>query len=247
MKLERLTVVAGLLFLAACSPETSDSDGQHFVLAASWQPAFCETRPKLRECASQTARRFDASHFALHGLWPQPRSESYCGVDGSVVATDKAGRWHDLPWQHLPRPLWDRLRKVMPGTMSGLHKHEWIKHGSCMDGADSTDYFAVSLDLMDHLNASRLRTLFADRIGWPVSGEEIRAAFEEDFGNGTGTRLRIACVRDGDRQLVREITIGLTGKLVPGTSKAALAGMIAAAPPTDPGCPGGIVDPTGFQ
>jgi ribonuclease T2 len=35
------------------------------VLAVSWQPAFCETRPRLPECRSQTADRFDASNFRI--------------------------------------------------------------------------------------------------------------------------------------------------------------------------------------
>lgn len=240
-----------LLALAACSPESSKEagtgEGQAFVLAASWQPAFCETRPRLRECATQTSQRFDANNFALHGLWPQPRSQSHCGVDQQIVELDKSGRWRDLPWQHLPRPLWDRLRKVMPGTMSGLHKHEWIKHGTCMAGANSVDYFAVSLDLMAHLNGSTLRDLLARRIGQSASAAEMRQAFEADFGEGAGKRLRVACARDGNRQLVREITIGLSGALKPGIDRQEMMKAIAAAPPTDPGCPGGVIDPAGFQ
>jgi hypothetical protein len=111
------------------------------VLAVSWQPAFCETRPRLPECRSQTADRFDASNFALHGLWPQPRSQAYCGVDERTVAQDKRRRWRDLPWERLDDDLWSRLRQAMPGTRSGLHKHEWIKHGTCYDGAGACGVF----------------------------------------------------------------------------------------------------------
>jgi ribonuclease T2 len=124
------------------------------VLAVSWQPAFCETRPRLPECRSQTADRFDASNFALHGLWPQPRSQAYCGVDERTVAQDKRRRWRDLPWERLDDDLWSRLRQAMPGTRSGLHKHEWIKHGTCYDGAGAAEYFEDSLKLLDALNRS---------------------------------------------------------------------------------------------
>ena len=44
--------------------------GDDYVLAASWQPSFCETKPDKDECESQTGDRFDATHFAIHGLWP---------------------------------------------------------------------------------------------------------------------------------------------------------------------------------
>ena len=56
-----------------------------YVLAVSWQPAFCEGHADAPECASQTADRFDATHFTLHGLWPQPRSLEYCGVAPAIA------------------------------------------------------------------------------------------------------------------------------------------------------------------
>lgn len=236
-----------LMFVSIVLALPDQAAAQNFVLAASWQPAFCETAPDKPECKSQTAARYDASHFALHGLWVQSRAESHCGVAADVVAADKAGDWRGLPMAELPEALSARLRRIMPGTMSALDRHEWIKHGTCMKGADPELYFAVSLDLMDHLNASPLRDLFAANIGRRLSGERIREAFEAGFGAGSGNRLRIACVRDGDRLLIREITIGLEGAPRPGLLREAFAVMIAAAAPTRPGCPGGIVDPVGFQ
>jgi ribonuclease T2 len=214
------------------------------VLAVSWQPAFCETRPRLPECRSQTADRFDASNFALHGLWPQPRSQAYCGVDERTVAQDKRRRWRDLPWERLDDDLWSRLRQAMPGTRSGLHKHEWIKHGTCYDGAGAAEYFEDSLKLLDALNRSEVRDLFAGNIGRELNGDEIRAAFDRSFGAGAGERVRISCKNDGPRRLIVELTIGLSGRIEPDSDVAA---HILAADATDPGCPGGVVDPVGNQ
>ena len=45
----------------------------YYVLALSWQPAFCEGRPDKSECRTQTQNRFDANNFVLHGLWPNQR------------------------------------------------------------------------------------------------------------------------------------------------------------------------------
>src|SRR6202008_1275559 len=45
------------------------------VLALSWEPSFCESHAAKPECAGETAESFEAAHFALHGLWPQPRKQ----------------------------------------------------------------------------------------------------------------------------------------------------------------------------
>jgi ribonuclease T2 len=68
-----------------------------YVLALSWQPAFCETRPGKTECKAQTAVGFDATHFTLHGLWPQPNGNFYCQVAAADKANDNPAHWQDLP------------------------------------------------------------------------------------------------------------------------------------------------------
>ena len=63
-----------------------------YVLAASWQPAFCATSAGQgkAECVSQTADRFDATHFSIHGLWPDDLDDRHifpCYCDrGAPVA-----------------------------------------------------------------------------------------------------------------------------------------------------------------
>lgn len=215
-----------------------------YVLAVSWQPAFCETRSRLPECRSQTSERYDASHFSLHGLWPQPRSKAYCGVNQNEIRKDKDRRWRELSWDRLDQALWNRLKQVMPGTRSGLHKHEWIKHGTCYDGTGPDEYFADALHLMDRLNRSDVRKLFVSRIGEQLTGNQIRTAFDKSFGAGAGDRVRISCRNDRGRRLIVELTIGLTGTVSP-TSK--LSDLMAASPLTEPGCPSGIVDAIGLQ
>ena len=216
-----------------------------FVLAASWQPGFCETRPSKPECVSQNGDRFDADHFALHGLWPQPRSNVYCNVSAELRRKDKDRRWAELPALQLSAETRETLDKVMPGSQSFLHRHEWIKHGTCYQGAPAEEYFADSLLLMADLNASAVRTLFAQNIGSEVTNAQIRAAFDTAFGAGAGDRIRVACKRDGARQIITEITIGLSGEIAPGAS---FADLIRAAPASgNTGCPRGIVDPVGLQ
>ncbi|WP_193335021.1 ribonuclease T2 family protein [Devosia beringensis] len=231
-----------LLLTTFCSPAQAQERTQ-YVLAISWQPAFCETRPDRPECASQTAERFDASNFALHGLWPQPRSRDYCGVDAETVRADEAGDWQDLPAPDLSADLTQALAEAMPGTQSGLERHEWIKHGTCYDG-DAEAYFADSLSMLEAINASAVATLFAGAVGQSLTQTDIRDAFDTSFGPGAGERVRLSCIDDGNRRLINELTIGLTGDI---DGPDSFADRLLDARPTDGGCTGGVVDPVGLQ
>ena len=177
------------------------SERTQYVLAASWQPAFCETKPDKVECRTQTSQRFDASHFALHGLWPQPRSLSYCRVERPQIEDDEAGRWDELPAVALEPATEEELSKVMPGTQSHLERHEWTKHGTCY-ATTAEEYFADALGVMRALNGSAVQELFASRIGQFVSFEEIRKAFDQSFGAGAGRRVRMQCARDNGRLII---------------------------------------------
>lgn len=216
--------------------------GPSFVLAISWQPAFCEGSPGKRECRTQTASRFDATHFTLHGLWPQPGANVYCGVSAADRAASADSRWRDLPRVSLTPATKAALEKVMPGTQSFLERHEWTKHGTCYPVREAETYYRDSLRLLGAVNASPVRALMESRIGREVSAREIRARFDEAFGKGAGERVRIACRDAGGRRLIAELTLGLKGDIPGGTP---LGDLLLSSPPTDPGCPGGEVDPAG--
>jgi ribonuclease T2 len=225
-------------------PQTAAAGGPSTrnLLAISWQPAFCERQSGKAECRSQTAERFDARNFALHGLWPQPRGKEYCGVNEAVRETDRDSDWDALPAPEVSPATRTALEKVMPGSQSMLDRHEWIRHGTCYGTAEA--YFADSVRLVEAIAASPVSALFASRIGQSVSLAEVRAAFDQAFGDGAAERIRIACPRDGSRRLIGEITIGLVGEIGP---DADIGALILAASPTDGGCSEGIVDPVGLQ
>lgn len=234
-----------LVSLTACTNDdaTQKKFQGDMVLALSWQPAFCETRPRLRECRSQKPGRYDVNNFSLHGLWPQPGSNVYCDVNRRVIETDKRRRWKKLKGLGLSDSLKTKLWKIMPGARSFLHRHEWIKHGTCYSDTPET-YYLDSVFLTDTINRSPVRDLFARNIGKRINNTQIRTAFEQTFGQGAGQRVRVACKRDGNRTLITEITIGLSGLI---HQQADLAQLIQNAPATKKGCIAGFVDPVGFQ
>lgn len=215
-----------------------------YVLALSWQPAFCEGLPDKAECKRLTAKSFEATHLSLHGLWPQPRRVAYCNVSSEQIAADNAHRWENLAEPDLTPETKAELDQAMPGTRSLLERHEWIKHGTCYPGGVAETYFADAIRMTLAINDSPVQGFLAANIGKTVRGSDLRTKFDEGFGKGSGDRVRLACKDDGGRRLIVEITIGLRGNITAGT---AASELIAAAELTDPGCPAGVIDPVGLQ
>ncbi|NCA70924.1 MAG: ribonuclease T(2) [Sphingobacteriia bacterium] len=209
------------------------------VLAVTWHPAFCERQPGRDECRDQHPDRPEARRFSLHGLWPQPIDNSYCNVDERARRLSSTGQWHRLPAVELTEPTRARLSALMPGTQSDLHRHEWIKHGTCY-GTDAETYYRHSIELLEQLNASAVQALFESHIGQRLRATRVQAAFDEAFGKGAGERVRMTC--DGD--LIQELRIGLRGD--PSTTTA-LGELIQAAPKRAPDCRGGWVDRAGLE
>jgi ribonuclease T2 len=211
-----------------------------YVLAVTWQPAFCETEPQKPECRSLTPSRDDASRFALHGLWP---SGSYCGVSQRLIDIDTNESSRNLPEIDLSPETRAALDIAMPGTQSYLERHEWLLHGTCSD-VPPEQYFSRAIALLDELNASPVRDLFAGSVGQRLTALEIRDAFEMAFGTGAGHRLRIDCVDDGPRSLIAELRIRLYGDVM---QQHPLRELIEEATPGGGGCYFGIVDRVGDQ
>ncbi|MCG5483826.1 MAG: ribonuclease [Sinorhizobium meliloti] len=229
----------------AAAQESEASEGEtgagrtEYVLAVSWQPGFCETRPDRKECVDQTAERFDATNFSLHGLWPLKKS--YCGVEADLKARDRKGDWLELPEVAMGDETAKRLLVAMPGVKSGLDRHQWLRNGTCQT-ANAEDYFALQLRLLDELNRSAVRALFAGGIGKELDEKQIKQAFDQTFGAGAGDRVRMRCQSVNGRDVITGLTIGLSGDL---SGKAELADLIQAAGPTEFKCAKGVADAAG--
>lgn len=238
--------------IACGSDEAADADAEaeaglgSYLLAASWQPGFCETQPDRRECRNQQQDRFDASHFALHGLWPQPRSKEYCGVSRRDIESDQMA-WRLLPELPLSAATRRELEKVMPGTASLLDRHEWLVHGTCYEES-AESYFAESLALMAKLNGSALRDFFTANLGRAVTPAQIREAADKAFGRGAGNRISIECKteQDGNRVVLTELQIALYGAI---DETSDLGELIRAARPIGSNagqCPRVVIDKAGL-
>lgn len=209
-----------------------------YLLAVTWQPAFCEPRPNKPECRGLTPERPAARQFSLHGLWPQPKDHTFCGVAPRERGAAEACSWTQLPAPNLSPATRTALNQQMPGSASYLERHEWIKHGTCY-GTDAETYFRHSLALLEQFNRSQVRQLFESNTGKQLRAEEVRAAFDRSFGPGSGGRMQLQCDQDG---LITELRINLKGTI---EDRPALGNLIAAAPNQTGGCRAGWVDAAG--
>lgn len=239
-----VAVVTASVTATGALAQDSGKGRTRFILAASWQPAFCATNHKKAECESQSADRFDAKNFSLHGLWPM--RQDYCGVPQDQQQADKDRNWKGLPEVQLSAETKAALAKVMPGTQSGLERHEWTKHGTCTK-LSAEAYFGTAIGLIDELNASAVRDLFAQNIGKTLDADAIKAAFDKSFGEGASSRVKMSCRRVGKVRMISELTIGLSEDAVaPSEGGPRLEALIQGAGNTSFGCDQGVVDAAGF-
>ncbi len=192
------------------------------ILAVQWFPSVCKVE-RYKECRRPLP--FWKSHFTLHGLWP--KSRYYCHVSARAKMLDKRGYWENIPLKLSPE-LMDLLYLYMPGSFSGLHKHEWVKHGSCYSKNPKL-YFLDAIALTDQLNRSLVRTFFLKHAGKRIQTYQIRKAFDRAFGYGSGKRVKIICKKG----YITELRINLAGTI---SAKTPLSQLLQKAPKTRLGC-----------
>jgi len=134
------------------------------------------------------------------------------------------------------------LEMKMPGYRSYLHRHEWYKHGVCAGYKNAEEYYRVSLDMLDQLNASSLTKYVAGNIGREFNLRKLAGLMADSFGKPASVRVAMDCNRDGNRTLLSELRISVRPDVVGN-----LKGWILAAPRLRSGCKSGIIDPVGLQ
>jgi len=212
---------------------------QHNLLALSWHNAFCETHRYKKECKRSLLPfgkgTYNEKHFVLHGLWPQPRSKVYCNVERDFVNADKHGQWRDLPCLAMDEKIEERLAKVMPGFASDLHKHEWVKHGTCY-GTDPQEYFEDAVSLVEQLNDSKVGDFFRKNIGKHVTLKQVRHLFDRSFGVGAGKRVELRCKKG----LITELWLHL------GANSDDLGALLQKGKQVRSSCQKGLIDRAGY-
>ena len=209
------------------------------LLALSWHNAFCETHRSKKECkrglGDLLKRKSSETQFVLHGLWPQPRTNVYCDVEYSLKKLDKNKHWRDLPCLALDEEVENALEKVMPGFASELHKHEWVKHGTCY-GTEANEYYGDAVSLINQVNSSPLGKLFSQNIGKKITLKQVRTVADKAYGKGAGNRIELRCKKG----LVTELWLHL------GSGSKDLATLLKHGKKVNGRCKIGRIDKAGF-
>lgn len=180
------------------SPEACARAGQAdgYLLALSWQPAFCETNRRKPECRAG-ADQLPSYEFSLHGLWPNQKS---CGTQygycGSIKNSEKG--FCSLPPIPLSPPTQTALTQVMPSVAAGscLERHEWHKHGTCQTQWDADQYYQLSIRLTEEFNHPTLVAFIRDHYGTTVATADFYHAVDQAFGREASKRLRLGCKQE---------------------------------------------------
>lgn len=191
-----------------------------YVFAVSWQPAFCETHQSKPECQIHSPESFQASHFTLHGLWPNQNS---CGTNygfcSDVVPQKNFCDYAPVPMQAQTEKT---LGVVMPSVAAGscLDRHEWYKHGTCQTQS-ADQYFDTAMNLLKQLNDSGIASFIAQNVGKNVNLDTFLQKIDENLGPGAHQRMKLGC--DKNHNLV-DVYINLPKAI---TADSALKDLIA--------------------
>lgn len=217
-------------------PKGAEGEGAktRHVLALTWQPGFCLTKPKNPECARPPEGAQREAGLSLHGLWQVKKS--YCGIDAELKKRDRASKWTDLPQLVLSDETATRLAVAMPGVVAGLDRHQWLMNGTC-HAATAEDYYTRSLEMLDTVNGSAVGAFFDAKAGRAVTIDDVSAVFDAAFGVGAGERVRLRCRTIDGEKIITGLTVGLSA------DDGELAGLIRGASVTKSKCDGGLVAP----
>lgn len=175
----------------AChTPGLQDS----YVLALSWQPAFCETHRGKPECRVDDKKSYQARNFTLHGLWPNKEScgtsYGYCGE-----VRDKPSEFCDYPMLPLFTNTRHDLEAVMPSAAAGscLQRHEWYKHGTCQTQRSIDEYFEEATDLTRQFNESGVAYFISHNVGKTVTEADFIKKVDCALGADAHKRMQLKC------------------------------------------------------
>jgi len=130
------TLVALLNSISGC---TLTNDYDYMILVQTWQPTICS---EVNIC-----KNVNDIDFNIHGLWPQNFDGSYpCYCDKNAIFNIDnftPTMIHEMNYE------WGSYICEFSDVHCNSHfwSHEWLKHGTCANIGNQTEYFNEVLDI----------------------------------------------------------------------------------------------------
>jgi hypothetical protein len=145
--------------------------------------------------------------MVLHGLWPQPSTNQYCGVPKEIVDQSRKIRGSDIPAVELSEDVRNDLRPIM-SDVAVMAPHEWYAHGTCA-GVTPDEYFGDAAKLTDQARTI-LDPVFRAAKGKHLTLSTVRDKFDAAFGDGAGERVGLSCRNvTGQGSVIYEVQMSL--------------------------------------
>ena len=202
------------------------------LLVVTWGPSLCATDRSNKGCRSGHVGQLGPT-LILHGLWPQPSTEQFCGLP-------KGQRAGSLPSLNLPQAVQTDLQSKM-SDVTIMAPHEWNAHGTC-SGLAPAEYFSLAATLAGQASQV-LDPVFRDG-GGRVSLDAVRARLDAEFGPGAGKRASLTCRNvEGAGMVAYEVQVSLPPivDLKSAQPPVSLKDVITKGPPRSTGCQRGVV------
>ena len=202
------------------------------LLVVTWGPSLCTAERSNPGCRSGHVGKLGPT-LILHGLWPQPSTEQFCGLP-------KGQRAGSLPSLNLPQAVQTDLQSKMSDA-SIMAPHEWNAHGTC-SGLAPAEYFSLAATLAGQASQV-LDPVFRDG-GGRVSLDAVRARLDAEFGPGAGKRASLTCRNVEEAGMVAyEVQVSLPPivDLKSAQPPVSLKDVITKGPPLSAGCRRGAV------
>lgn len=177
---------------SSCNQNAGHADS--YVLALSWQPAFCQTygyEAGKPECLKLKPGSYQASHLVLHGLWP---NQDNCGQNYGFCEAEPQKSHCDYPALNLDTDTAKKLQVVMPSYAYGscLERHEWYKHGTCQILSQSA-YFDLASRLTKEADQMPLGIYLHEHLGERVARKQLEDQVRASFGKDATRKVYLGC------------------------------------------------------
>jgi len=206
----------------------------------TWGPGLCKVEPTNLGCTSGNVGEMGQT-MVLHGLWPQPSTNQYCGVPKEVADRVRNVHGSDMPSVQLSQGVQTELQSRLSDA-AVMAPHEWYAHGTC-SGVTPDEYFGNAAALTDQARKI-LDPMFKEAAGASMTISRVRDRFDAEFGAGAGERVGLSCRNvTGEGSVIYEVQMSLPPVVDIATSGNALSlgDLLLKGPPLSPQCRHGHV------